>query len=113
MGTVIVRQRAPAGLELAKSGHAVLQLILQGVQGQPAHEHCRLDIVMMSGRLCGCSISSAVLCPGLQYHTTISTVLTLGAAQATQPDRCSIKLPWALAKADKATLCRRPLPHTE
>ena len=70
-GSVTLRQRAPAGLELAKSGHAVLQLILQGVQWQPAHKYCRLDIVMMRGRLCGCSISPAVLNPGLQLNTTV------------------------------------------
>ena len=84
MGSVTLRQRAPAGLELAKSGHAVLQLILQGVQGQPAHKHSRLNIVMMSGRRCGCSIGPAVLRPGLQLDTATYPELILAAAQATQ-----------------------------
>ena len=66
----------PAGLELAKSGHAVLQLILQGVQGQPAHKHCCLDIVMMSG-LCGCSIGPAVLNPYLHFNTAVNPMLIL------------------------------------
>ncbi len=69
----------PAGLELAIAGHAILQLVLEGVQGQPAHKHRGFDIVL---RQLWCICRGATLVLHLCLHKGILPDYNAGYASA-------------------------------